>query len=49
MPVIRRAVEQTRQGAPALLEFITEKAEDFSRYCVGQVETRLRLLGDHAV
>jgi acetolactate synthase-1/2/3 large subunit len=31
-PAIRRAVEQTRNGTPALLEFITEKAEDFSLY-----------------
>jgi acetolactate synthase-1/2/3 large subunit len=30
VPAIKRAVEQTREGRPALLEFITEKAEDFS-------------------
>jgi acetolactate synthase-1/2/3 large subunit len=29
-PAIRRAVAKTREGTPALLEFITEKAEDFS-------------------
>lgn len=32
VPAIRRAVEQTQAGTPALLEFITEKAEDFSLY-----------------
>jgi acetolactate synthase-1/2/3 large subunit len=31
-PAIKRAVEQTREGTPALLEFITEKAVDFSMY-----------------
>jgi thiamine pyrophosphate-dependent acetolactate synthase large subunit-like protein len=30
VPAIKRAVAQTREGTPALLEFITEKAEDFS-------------------
>ena len=30
VPAIRRAVAKTREGTPALLEFITEKAEDFS-------------------
>jgi acetolactate synthase-1/2/3 large subunit len=30
VPAIKRAVERTREGTPALLEFITEKAEDFS-------------------
>ena len=30
VPAIRRAVAKTREGVPALLEFITEKAEDFS-------------------
>jgi acetolactate synthase I/II/III large subunit len=29
-PAIRRAVKKTEEGVPALLEFITEKAEDFS-------------------
>ncbi len=29
-PAIKRAVERTREGTPALLEFITEKAVDFS-------------------
>ena len=29
---IRRAVAKTREGTPALLEFITEKAEDFSMF-----------------
>ena len=27
---IKRAIERTREGTPALLEFITEKAVDFS-------------------
>ncbi|MGH7326022.1 MAG: thiamine pyrophosphate-requiring protein [Candidatus Rokuibacteriota bacterium] len=30
VPAIERAIAQTRQGTPALLEFITEKAVDFS-------------------
>ena len=30
IPAIRRAIKKTRTGMPALLEFITEKAEDFS-------------------
>jgi acetolactate synthase-1/2/3 large subunit len=30
VPAIRRAIRQTEAGVPALLEFITEKAEDFS-------------------
>jgi acetolactate synthase-1/2/3 large subunit len=30
VPAIRRAIHQTEAGIPALLEFITEKAEDFS-------------------
>jgi acetolactate synthase-1/2/3 large subunit len=34
VPAIKRAVEQTRAGTPALLEFITEKAVDFSTYAV---------------
>jgi len=32
IPAIRRAVRKTEEGVPALLEFITEKAEDFSIY-----------------
>jgi acetolactate synthase-1/2/3 large subunit len=32
IPAIRRAVRKTEEGTPALLEFITEKAEDFSIY-----------------
>jgi thiamine pyrophosphate-dependent acetolactate synthase large subunit-like protein len=32
VPAIRRAVAKTREGVPALLEFITEKAEDFSMF-----------------
>ncbi|HEV8474782.1 MAG TPA: thiamine pyrophosphate-requiring protein [Methylomirabilota bacterium] len=32
VPAIKRAVAQTREGTPALLEFITEKAVDFSMY-----------------
>jgi len=30
VPAIERAIAQTREGTPALLEFITEKAVDFS-------------------
>ena len=30
IPAIRRAIKKTEDGIPALLEFITEKAEDFS-------------------
>jgi acetolactate synthase-1/2/3 large subunit len=30
IPAIRRAIRKTEDGVPALLEFITEKAEDFS-------------------
>jgi acetolactate synthase-1/2/3 large subunit len=30
VPAIRRAIRKTEEGVPALLEFITEKAEDFS-------------------
>lgn len=30
VPAIKRAVDKTREGTPALLEFITEKAVDFS-------------------
>jgi acetolactate synthase-1/2/3 large subunit len=32
VPAIKRGIEKTRQGVPVLLEFITEKAEDFSMY-----------------
>src|SRR5262249_34135893 len=32
IPAIRRAMRKTEEGVPALLEFITEKAEDFSIY-----------------
>src|SRR5438552_1544243 len=32
VPAIRRAIAKTREGTPALLEFITEKAVDFSMY-----------------
>ena len=32
VPAIKRAIEKTREGTPALLEFITEKAVDFSIY-----------------
>jgi acetolactate synthase-1/2/3 large subunit len=32
VPAIRRAIRKTEEGTPALLEFITEKAEDFSIY-----------------
>jgi hypothetical protein len=30
VPAIKRAMAKTQEGTPALLEFITEKAEDFS-------------------
>src|SRR5262245_27753996 len=30
VPAFKRAIAKTREGTPALLEFITEKAEDFS-------------------
>ena len=30
VPAIKRGIEKTREGTPVLLEFITEKAEDFS-------------------
>ncbi len=32
VPAIKRAMDKTREGTPALLEFITEKAVDFSMY-----------------
>jgi acetolactate synthase-1/2/3 large subunit len=32
VPAIRRAIRKTEDGVPALLEFITEKAEDFSMH-----------------
>jgi acetolactate synthase-1/2/3 large subunit len=32
VPAIRRAIAKTQEGTPALLEFITEKAEDFSMF-----------------
>ena len=32
IPAIKRAIKQTQEGTPALLEFITEKAVDFSMY-----------------
>jgi len=32
VPAIRRAIKKTQEGTPALLEFITEKAEDFSMF-----------------
>jgi thiamine pyrophosphate-dependent acetolactate synthase large subunit-like protein len=32
IPAIRRGIAKTREGTPALLEFITEKAEDISRF-----------------
>jgi len=34
VPAIKRAMVRTQEGVPALLEFITEKAEDFSMYPV---------------
>ncbi len=32
VPAIKRAVQKTQEGVPALLEFITEKAVDFSMF-----------------
>jgi acetolactate synthase-1/2/3 large subunit len=32
VPAIKRAIEKTQEGTPALLEFITEKAVDFSTF-----------------
>jgi acetolactate synthase-1/2/3 large subunit len=32
VPAIKRAIKKTQEGTPALLEFITEKAEDFSMF-----------------
>ena len=32
VPAIKRGIAQTREGTPALLEFITEKATDVSRF-----------------
>jgi acetolactate synthase-1/2/3 large subunit len=32
IPAIRRGIEQTRQGNPALLEFITSKEVDVSKF-----------------
>src|SRR5215475_6764630 len=34
VPAIKRAIVKTQDGSPALLEFITEKAEDFSMYAI---------------
>jgi thiamine pyrophosphate-dependent acetolactate synthase large subunit-like protein len=32
VPAIRRGIEQTRNGVPALLEFITDQEKEASRY-----------------
>jgi len=32
VPAIRRAIRKTQEGTPVLLEFLTEKAEDFSMF-----------------
>jgi len=32
VPAIKRGIEQTRQGVPALLEFITQKEYTYSVY-----------------
>ena len=32
VPAIRRAIRKTQEGTPALVEFLTEKAEDFSMF-----------------
>ena len=34
IPAIKRGIQKTQEGVPVLLEFITEKAEDFSMYTV---------------
>ena len=34
VPALKRGIQKTRDGVPVLLEFITEKAEDFSMYPV---------------
>ena len=34
VPAIKRGIQKTKEGVPVLLEFITEKAEDFSMYTV---------------
>jgi thiamine pyrophosphate-dependent acetolactate synthase large subunit-like protein len=34
VPAIKRGIQKTKEGVPVLLEFITEKAEDFSMYQV---------------
>lgn len=34
VPAIRRGIAKTREGTPALLEFITEKAVDVSRFAI---------------
>ena len=34
VPAIKRGIQKTQDGIPVLLEFITEKAEDFSMYQV---------------
>ncbi len=34
VPAIKRGIQKTQEGVPVLLEFITEKAEDFSMYPV---------------
>ncbi|MFO1351292.1 MAG: thiamine pyrophosphate-requiring protein [Gammaproteobacteria bacterium] len=34
IPAIQRGIQQTQQGVPALLEFITRKDEDFSLYSI---------------
>jgi len=36
VPAIRRGIEQTRNGVPALLEFITCKETAVSRYLPGK-------------
>ena len=35
VPAIKRAIRKTEEGVPVLLEFITEKAVDFSMYGSG--------------
>jgi acetolactate synthase-1/2/3 large subunit len=32
VPAVKRAIKKTQEGTPVLLEFITEKAEDFSMF-----------------
>ena len=35
MPAIKRGIEQTKEGTPALLEFITQKEIEYSTFREG--------------